>query len=79
MVLQLDEAGGDFGDFDGDVFEIFLGAAEAAVADVFVDHFGLNTVSQLVSDEGVAEVVDAGFFDASFSEVAVDGGSDVTD
>lgn len=69
----------DFGNVDGDVVEVLLSGGETAMADVLVNGLGLDALLELVGDEGVAEIVDFGVFDAGFFEVAVDGGADVSD
>jgi len=61
------------------VVKIFGGGSQAAVTDVFVDNFRIQPVGQLESDEGMTHVVNLGIGNTGFLEIAVDGGSDVSD
>ena len=49
------------------------------MADVFVNNFGLDTVFELMGDEGMAQVIDFGVFEAGLFEIPVNTGPDVSD
>ncbi len=61
------------------MFQVFLSAAETFVADVFVNGFRKDTVFQLVGNECVAQIIYFDIFEPGFSEVAIDGGADISD
>lgn len=61
-----------------DVFEIFGGGGETFVADDLRQIKRIQAGGQLVGYESVAQVVDLDGFDTGVAEIAVDGGSDIS-
>ncbi len=60
-------------------FKIPFGGRETLVADELLDKDDRVAIGKLVSDEGVAQVVDFGVVNAGNPEVAFNGAADVAD
>ena len=73
---------GEFGVEGGsgfDVVEIFGSGSKAFVTDDLRQIKRIQAGGQLVGYEGVAQVIDLDRFDTGVAEIAVDGGSDISD
>ena len=79
IILQFQEFGGSGGGGNFYEIQVFFSGTDSAVADVFVDDFGMDAVFELVGDKSMAQIVDFDIFETGFFEIAVDAGSNVSD
>lgn len=77
-ILELGEFGVE-GGRGFDVFEIFGGGGQAFVTDDLRQIKRIQAGGQLVGYKSVAQVINFDGFDTGVAEIAVDGGSDISD